>query len=702
MAGRGELTNMSDSIESLKYRHRVITDEIGMQDEDGFNLIRRDLPTKFRIQRRVLAVYNENQPQHGVHPILHDFRFTLKDKIFNVIDVSLDECLVPLVRNNVYDKHNDAIELDVGQIFVINSCVYSTAGGTLKITVSTIASRNIEEYSVAAASVQKSVTPAGSPHGVRITVNYDIAILIRGSVMFDRFIPGDALVLRWGRLVEEYSVAFKSAEMSADGQTVVGGFIYLMSRSGVSHTSVIGIAKRQSAFYAISAPIDIIIEHNTTGIVIHATDLVSVEMNRLSSPMFATSENGHPQIITRLSDYLIMVPAMLGRLHSVGAALPIIGSVLRRHADNQPVAVVIDIAHDRRGAIFIVRPCYIHSDTLSNESLHVDGVEWTSAVGPMHGVLGVTVEGCLPCIAEGECVNIYGTDYKCTGIGGVTFGFYVYARRGGNPPPIYMDTILDRHLEYLETEIVIPNVLNGHTLNCGSIGYTAITAKTIGTYHRSTHCRVTILKGFYTIVQYAVAVNRTINAIIKALDIGYTDNTPQFYIIFGTDGRAYTQVTGRQNSSLFAIRYRIGVDIPILGLQTHLLPMSVPVDSIVGHSNIPDPSGGVASRVVHIRIAELEGTLCPSGGPWRSFVVADGTTSLSHVSQQKDAAYAIALASHAHDATKLSLVELSTLTITFTTGDGQSLSFVPPGAVLLLSVSSMIASIDHDADVSYR
>lgn len=684
---------MNNSLGELAKRHRAIISAIGDQNEESSGVA--DLPSNFRVERKVVALYGERSPR----PEFHDFLFRLPETIPNVIDVSLDECHVPLHRHNVSHEYNDMLHIGIAQRFDINSVAYNINNDTFALTVSTTEMRHIEQYSIAAADVHAAVAPAGTPRGVRITLVYDLCILIRGAETTPA--PGDSVVLRWGRCVENCTVAFSTAP-AEDETGSVGMVVYLCTNGRDTQASTIGLAKRQCVLCGVASPACLVMEHLGHQMDIPSIDLVSIELNharavdaRNGIMLLASSISGghHPQAITRLSDYLIMLPMDSTTL----SPIPAIGTIFTRAVDNQPQATLVDVAYNRRGqTMFVLRPCYIYTDTLSTEALTVAGHQFTAAGCHVQGVLGISTTGSLPNVGEGESINIGEIPYRCTGYIGAAYAMYICARRGGNPGPMYYDTIMDNDIMYDETQMTIPNDLHGHKCHCGSYPYTATTASVIGSCHRTTECHISVNHGFYSAMQYAAALSRAVNDILSKLDVGKALMCPSFYIVFGIDGRGHTKLVVRPNTSVTAVHYRIGRHCKLLGLGTEHCELTVTVGGSTHHPDTPDPSAGAASRVVHIRIVELEGTLCPPGGPWRSFVVSDNQSFLTYASTTKEDAYASAHASQFHHATKRTLTELRCLTLRFATGDGKPLMYMPPGAILILNISYLHAAIDRD------
>lgn len=216
----------------------------------------------------------------------------------------------------------------------------------------------------------------------------------------------------------------------------------------------------------------------------------------------------------------------------------------------------------------------------------------------------------------------------------------------------------------------------------------------MGGCFRTSNALVTVVGGAYTTMQYAAAVSRTVNTIISTLDVGKSEAATTFYILFGTDGGGFTQVVRRTNSAVKSVHYRKRTHCRVLGLGTEHSTMQIAAGRTTTHPDTVDPSAGVASRVVHIRLLELEGVLCPARGPWRTFLVPDAQTSLTYASTQKEDTYASALATQFHTATKRTLTVLRSITIRLTDGDGIPLAYVPPGAILVLNISYLHAAID--------
>lgn len=87
-------------IVALGDRHKEIVDAIGEQQSTlPMALSALSRPSNFSVQRRVVAAFRDKSL---AHPLTHDFKITLDEAVSNVIDVSLDECIVPLVRHNVF------------------------------------------------------------------------------------------------------------------------------------------------------------------------------------------------------------------------------------------------------------------------------------------------------------------------------------------------------------------------------------------------------------------------------------------------------------------------------------------------------------------------------------------------------------------------------------------------------------------------
>jgi hypothetical protein len=684
-------------IVALGDRHKEIVDAIGEQQSSlSMALSAQSRPSNFSVQRRVVAAFGKKGP---FLPLTHDFKITLDEAVSNVIDVSLDECIVPLVRHNVFTGHNDVLHLGIVQGLDINSCAYDEYNGKLKLTVTTVgANKNVEEFAEEAAKVHAAVAPVGSPLGVRIKLNYDICVHMDGSS--DVFDVGNEVILRWGRCVENYTVAFTSNAVNEDYDTI-GVRLFLRSGAWVSQACMIGIAKRQNVFSGVETPPSLTMEHLGLQVGVPAENIMSLELNHTDGahdmagmPILASSKDGNSQVVTRISDHLIMLPCTSSHIGAM--ALPAIGAVFK--ALHEPQATLVDIARDKQGrALFVLRLCYIQTQALSPQALAVDGFKWTDANCQIQGVVGVSTEGTLPHVAMNDSVHLNGIVYRCTGNNGTVFPLYVLARRSGNPGPVYYDTLLDNTVVgYDATEITIPNILQGgHACHCGSYSYDASKPKSpMGGCFRTSNALVTVVGGTYTTMMYAAAVSRTVNSIISALDIGKPTSAATFYILFGTDGGGFTQMVRRSNSTIKSVHYRKRAHCRVLGLGTEHSTMHIAVGKTTNHPNTGDPSAGAASRVVHIRLLELEGVLCPARGPWRTFLVPDAQTSLTYASTQKEDTFASALATQFHAATKRTLTVLRSITVRMSDGDGIPLTYVPPGAILILNISYLHAAID--------
>jgi hypothetical protein len=260
---------------------------------------------------------------------------------------------------------------------------------------------------------------------------------------------------------------------------------------------------------------------------------------------------------------------------------------------------------------------------------------------------------------------------------------------------LYYDTVLEKDVVYDDTQMLVRNEIDGHKCHCGSFSYTAATAKTIGGCYRATNCPIRVLSGFYTTMQYAAAVRRTVNDMLAKIDIAKTDASASFAFFFGMDGRGHSRLTAHQRSSITSVQFRKGSGhCRMLGLGTENEPLTVLTGTTTPHPDPPDASAGAASRVVHIRLLELEGTLCAPQGPWRSFVIDDSQSVLTYASPHKEDAYASARATKFHQASKRTLTELRSVTVRLSDGNGSPLPYVAPGAILLLNVSYLHAAID--------
>jgi hypothetical protein len=701
---RIRLAQFMPRLEHLNERRRAIVDIIGNQDSEGPNGIPAPAPpSDYSVQRKVVAMFAKKQDGQP-HSI--DFRYTLGEKLHNVIDVSLDECRIPLQINNVKAGRNDNIYLGTVLEFSVNSCTYDAVASTFTMTVQTTGMKDMEEYATAAAAVYASVSPAGAPLGVRIALHYDMCVLLRyPNLVVGVFKDMDTVLLQWGRCAEESTIAFTKVAQSADGDTM-GIALYLSSKNRLTQASTIGAAKRQSEFNGVASPVDVLVGHHGKTYAVRAADIVSVELNHIDAtsadagiPNLAASEKGgSSQVVSRLSDYLIMLPVRENTPRC--QAPPPIGTVFTKEtADggHEPQATLVDMTYNRQGnRHLILRPCYINTDNLSSVALYVDDTQWTAAGCMAQGVLGVTTDGSLPNVGVGEFVAIGTRTYECTGELGVAYALYVYARRSGNPGPLYYDTLLDRDVSYSGTDVTIRNEINGHPCHCGTYAYQAVTANAIGSCHRSIECHIRVEVGFYAAQQYASAVSRSVNDILLALDIGRVDTTAMFAIVFSMDGNAISQLSVRTNSCVKSIHYRKGVPCKILGLGTERSAVAIGLGRAFTHPDIPDASAGADNRIVHIRIRELEGNLHPRDTPWRSFVTSGTESSLVYTSMRHENPFVSAHAAQFHNATKRTLVELSTLTFQFTTGSGSPLPYAPPGAVLLVNVSYLHAALPGD------
>jgi hypothetical protein len=687
----------NDILRTLSEKHSVI---VGLIGEQEYNVVNDApmLPQNFSVQRKVVAVFGDRPHKQ---PVFHDFKITLLQKLSNVIDVSLDECLVPLIRNNVFKGHNDEIHVGIVQDIDLDSIVYDATNSTILFTATPVGTKTITEFASQAARVHEAVAPLGSSLGVRITLKYDICIKL-DTLPEATITPDDSVVLRWGRCVESYTVAFTQNIEEVDTQKIVGVRLYLSSILRESQACTIGTAKRQSLYLGVESPPMLSVEINGLQIDVSKEDIISVELNHTRTaqevagvPMMATARGSVAQAVTRLSDHLLLLPSLVQ-----SGVKPSIGSVFMLLHHHKPQATLVDIVKDRMGFIsFVLRPCYINTDTLSTEALFVNDTQWTASGCLINGIIGISTQGSLPHAAMGENIEVGGVQYECTGVYGSAYSIYLRARRGGNPGPLYYDTLLDgKDAVYADdkpTQIAMPNEVNGHSIHCGDTSYTLQTANNpIGHCYRTSNVLVTVVNGLYTTMQYASAVSRTVNNIIATLDIGRTSSADMFFILFGTDGGGFTQLVNRSGSVVKSIHYRKRAHCRLLGLGTQHDTTQVALGVTSMHPETADPSAGVASRVVHIRILELEGVLCPPMGPWRSFVVPDTQTALTYASPHKEDTYASALAAQYHNATKRTLSDLHSLTIRLTDGDGIPLAYVPPGAIFILNISYIHAAID--------